>query len=331
MVPDEQEQINGNFDRLISPPIRTMQVRMRAFLFLAVIMASLQPTRGQQGITRDFMLRVAGGQIDITFPDESLQVTTDNLLDWVKSAATAVSEYYGKFPVEHLTLRIRGGNGSGIRHGMTYPRGGGLILISVGSEATVEDLKTDWTLTHEMTHLAFPNMADEHHWIEEGLATYVEPVARAQVGNLSVNEVWRQFIRDMPKGEPDPGDEGLDKTHTWGRTYWGGAIFCLVADVQIRERTQNRKGLQDALRGILEHGGRITQDWDIERALAIGDKSTGTDVLEKLYHQMADKASPVDLPQLWQRLGLSLQGGNVVMNDKAPDAAIRCAITSPRH
>lgn len=282
-------------------------------------------------MTQNFMLRVAGGQIDITFPDESMQVTTDNLLDWVKTAAGAVSEYYGHFPVEDLTLRIRGGNGSGIRHGMTFPRGGGLIVISVGSQTAVDDLKTDWTLTHEMTHLAFPNMADEHHWIEEGIATYVEPVARAQVGNLSVNEVWRQFIRDMPKGEPDPGDEGLDNTHTWGRTYWGGAIFCLVADVQIRERTQNRKGLQDALRGILDHGGRITQDWDIERALAIGDKSTGTDVLVKLYHQMADKASPVDLPQLWQKLGLSLQGGSVVMDDKAPEAGIRRAITARRH
>lgn len=308
-----------------------MPGKLQAILFLAVFMAFLQPTRAQRGVTRDFMLRVAGGQIDITFPDESLQVTTDNLLDWVKNAATAVSEYYGRFPVEHLTLHIRGGNGSGIRHGMTYPRGGGLILISVGSETTVDDLNTDWTLTHEMTHLAFPNMADEHHWIEEGLATYVEPVARAQVKNLSVNEVWKQFIRDMPKGEPDPGDEGLDNTHTWGRTYWGGAIFCLTADVQIREHTQNRKGLQDALRGILDHGGRITQDWGIERALEIGDKSTGTDVLEKLYHQMADKASPVDLQQLWQKLGLSLQGGKVVMDDKAPEAGIRQAITSPRH
>lgn len=298
---------------------------------MAVIMVSMQPTRGQQSTKRDFTLRVAGGQIDITFPDEAMQVTTDNLLDWVKNSAKAVSEYYGRFPVEHLTLRIHGDNGSGIHHGMTYPRGGGLILISVGSQTTVDDLNTDWTLTHEMTHLAFPNMADEHHWIEEGIATYVEPVARAQVGNLSVNEVWRQFIRDMPKGEPDPGDEGLDNTHTWGRTYWGGALFCLVAEVQIRERTQNRKGLQDALRGILDHGGRITQDWEIERALAIGDKSTGTDVLEKLYHQMADKPSPVDLQQLWQKLGLSLQSGNVVTNDKAPDAGIRRAITSPRH
>ena len=42
------------------------------------------------------------------------------------------------------------------------------------------------------------------------------------------------------------GGFGLDNTHTWGRTYWGGAMFCLLADVEIRRRTHNRRGLQDA-------------------------------------------------------------------------------------
>ncbi|HEY6250409.1 MAG TPA: hypothetical protein VI685_10650 [Candidatus Angelobacter sp.] len=273
-------------------------------------------------------MRIAGAQISITLPDEQMNASSQDLLAWVKAAANAVSRYYGHFPVENLTLHIRAGSGSGIRHGVTYPRGGGLILISVGKETPVEDLKTDWTLTHEMTHLAFPNMADEHHWIEEGIATYVEPVARAQVGQLSVNELWREFIRDMPKGEPEPGDEGLDNTHTWGRTYWGGALFCLLADVQIRERTHNKKGLEDALRGILNRGGTITQDWEITKAFSIGDQATGTQVLQELYRQMSDKPVSVDLDKLWTKLGLAFSNGQVQFDDKAVDAAIRKAVTA---
>ena len=285
---------------------------------------------GAEGSNQSTTLRIGGGEIDVTLPDEQMKVSSEELLAWVRAAATAVSEYYGHFPVEQLTLRVRAAYGSGVRHGMTYPRGGGLILISVGKDTPVSDLKDDWTLTHEMTHLAFPNMPDEHHWIEEGIATYVEPVARVQVGQMSVNELWREFIRDMPKGEPEPGDEGLDNTHTWGRTYWGGALFCLMADVQIRERTRNKKGLQDALRAIVEHGGRITQDWEIRETLAIGDKATGTRVLQDLYNQMRDKPSPVDLSGLWNKLGLSVKDGAVVVNDRAPEAAIRQAITTPR-
>lgn len=303
---------------------------VQALLFVCLILASFQSTHGRQTTQQDTVLRIAGGEIEVTLPDEQMRVSAEELLGWVKAAANAVSEYYGRFPAEHATLRVRAGDGSGVRHGVTFPRGGGLIIISVGKETDVDDLKTDWTLTHEMTHLAFPNMERDHHWIEEGIATYVEPVARAQVGGLSTSEMWREFIRDMPKGQPEAGDEGLDNTHTWGRTYWGGALFCLMADVQIREKTHNRKSLQDALRGIINQGGIITEDWEIEKAFQIGDKATGTNVLQELYAQMRDKPVTVDLDKLWQKLGLALKDGEVIFNDKAQEAAIRRAITASR-
>lgn len=42
-------------------------------------------------------------------------------------------------------------------------------------------------MTHEMVHLAFPSVPDQHHWIEEGLATYVEPIARARASEISAH------------------------------------------------------------------------------------------------------------------------------------------------
>jgi len=305
-----------------------MLVILRVISRLPIVLLLFSLSGGQEMRSQNTILRIAGGEIDIALPDEKMAVSTQELLGWVKAAATAVSEYYGHFPVPRLTLRIRSAYGSGIHHGVTYPRYGGLILITVGNETQVDDLKTDWTLTHEMIHLAFPSMDDDQHWIEEGISTYVEPVARAQVGNMPVDQVWREFIRDMPKGQPDYGDQGLDNTHTWGRTYWGGALFCLMADVQIREHTRNRKGLQDALRGILDKGGTITEDWKIEKALAAGDQATGTRVLKDLYHEMRDKPITVDLKQLWDKLGLASKDGKVVFNDKAVEASIRKAITT---
>ena len=303
---------------------------VRPFCLLLFVLMSLQSSRGRQPAEHSNNLRIAGSEIDITLPDEQMAVSTSQLMDWIKTAAGAVSQYYGHFPVPHLTLRVRAGGGSGIHHGVTYPRFGGLILITVGRDTPVDELKTDWTLTHEMTHLAFPDMDDDHHWIEEGIATYVEPVARAQVGNIAVREVWKEFIRDMPKGQPAAGDEGLDNTHTWGRTYWGGALFCLVADVQIRERTHNRKGLQDALRAIRDQGGTINEDWKITRAFSIGDQATGTRVLQDLYEQMSEKPVTVDLDKLWKKLGLALNNGEVQFDDKASEANIRQTITSAR-
>jgi hypothetical protein len=309
-----------------------MGFRRLSLILLVVAVALLAlPVRivpAQESGNDTATLKIPGATIDVTLPDGPMKLSHDELLGWVKNSASTVADYYGRFPVPHLTLKMRSANGSGIRHGVTYARDGGLILISVGRDADIAATKEDWVLVHEMIHLAFPSMEDDQHWIEEGISTYVEPVARAREGGMAVKEVWGTFVRDMPKGEPGPDDHGLDNTHTWGRTYWGGAIFCLLADVRIRERTKNRKGLEDALRGINHGGGNINEDWDIQKTLAMGDKATGTTVLRDLYQAMRDKSAPVDLDQLWTKLGIAMKDGAVAFNDKAPEANIRRAITS---
>jgi hypothetical protein len=313
---------------IVPVPLRPSCALIFATALVSILVAVCLQLPAAQPDPQDTIIEVPGGKIDVTLPGQLTQPTSKDLLHWIRSAATAVSQYYGNFPVPHLTLRIRVDDRPGVHHGVTYPRDGGLILISVGRNTETDDLDDDWTLTHEMIHLAFPNMPDDQHWIEEGISTYVEPVARAQAGQLSVAAVWKEFVRDMPKGQPADGDQGLDHTHTWGRTYWGGALFCLVADVRIREKTRNRKGLQDALRAIRNSGGNITEDWEIEKTLAVGDKGTGTTVLRDLYREMRDKPSPVDMGALWQKLGVELKDGKVIFNDKAVEAPIRRAITA---
>lgn len=198
----------------------------------------------------------------------------------------------------------------------------------VGSKSTEDDLVRDWKAVHEMVHLALPDVAQRHLWLAEGLAVYVESIARVQAGDLTEAKIWGEFARDMPKGLPEDGDRGLDFTHTWGRTYWGGAIFCLEADVEIRKRTDNRLGLQDALRGILAAGGSHEQDWPIERILNVADAATGTSVLAELYAKMRDRPGTDDLDDLWRQLGVSAAGGRASFDQAAPHAKIREAITA---
>jgi len=184
-------------------------------------------------------------------------------------------------------------------------------------------------LVHELVHHGMPNLADEHHWMEEGLATYVEPIARAQAGELSVQTVWGDLVEGLPKGLPREGDRGLDRTPTWGRTYWGGALFYLLADIDIRRRTSNVHGLQDCLRELVAAGGNIAQSWPVDRVIATADRGSGTHALKELYDRMKETPVDVDLPQLWRELGVSMTGGEVQFDDAAPLAAIRRAITEP--
>ena len=271
----------------------------------------------------------AAARIETDYDPGAFSIGAAGVDTWIVRSATIVSGYYGRFPVPVLRLAVVPVEGRGVHGGTAYPGRGPGIRVRLGADTPAESLLGDWVLVHEMIHLALPELADRHAWLSEGLATYVEGMARVAAGNLSEQALWQEYVESMPKGEPAAGDLGLDRTATWARTYWGGALFCLNADVAIRRATANRRGLRDALRGILAASGGMRTEWPIERVLATGDAATGTDVLESLYR--AQRATPVstDLAALWRELGIEVRDGQVQLAAEGPAAALRRALTAP--
>lgn len=283
------------------------------------------PLEGQTHQT----LRVGRGEIELVFESPPSQTLRDLIMNRIATSAKAVTAYYGQYPVSHVQIFVSFRPGHDINSGKAFGWNGAHIRVSVGEASTAPDFANDWVTTHEMVHLAFPSVDERHHWIQEGQAVYIEPVARARIGELTAEKIWGDMVDAMPQGLPAEGDRGLDFTHTWGRTYWGGAIFCLLADVEIRKRTNNQKGLEHALRAILVSGGTIESEWPLERAIEIGDRATGVAVLHELYQEMRATPVAVDLNSLWQKLGVERHNGQTLFNDSAPLAAIRRAITKP--
>ena len=271
-------------------------------------------------------LEVAGASVSLDFSDTDFRHGAAQIINWIERSIDIVARYYGRFPTAQLRIQVSSGEGGGVRHGTAFGGARPLIRLEVGRDVTASELRNDWILVHEMVHLALPEVGRTHAWLSEGLATYVEGVARVQAGHRTAASVWGELARAMPQGLPQPGDEGLDHTHTWGRTYWGGALFCLLADVEIHSRTDNRFGLQDALRAVLQSSGGLVVDWPIARVLATGDAAVGTSVLSDLYAQTKDAPVTPDLTALWRRLGVERSGASVELRDDAPLAAVREAI-----
>jgi hypothetical protein len=278
-------------------------------------------------------LQLGGATIQVDLAKGPLDLPPDALFQHVQQAASAVVAYYGRFPVSRARVLIIPVEGrDGILQGTTWGDMGGFpgfTRFRIGQHLTAADLADDWMMTHELVHMAFPSMPDDQHWIEEGLSTYIEPLARVETGNLTAASVWRDMVRDMPKGEPHPGDQGLDRTHTWANTYWGGALFYLTADVEIRRQTKNQKGLRDALRAIVNAGGTIDHEWPLDKAFEIGDRATGTHVLTAQYAAWKDAPVEVDLPKLWSELGIRSSGNSIEFVKGAPLEKIREAIAGP--
>jgi len=298
----------------------------RRSIKLALALSLLVSHLAQAGASGDEEdLHVGEAAIHLHFADH-LPLPHSVVVEWVQRAAVAVTNYLGRYPVKQLSLDILAGGRGAVNDGVTH--GAQHIEVHLGRGAKAADLKHDWILTHEMFHLAFPTLQDRYLWMMEGLSDYLEPVARGRVGQLTPEEVWRGFVEGMPQGLPSAGDRGLDHTFTRERIYWGGNIYWLLADVQIREKTHNRHSVDDAIRAILDAGGNGDATWTLERVFKVGDKATKTTVLKDLHEELGPKPGAVDLDALWRRLGVKYNNGAITFDNTAPEASIRAAITS---
>src|SRR5437588_6535238 len=135
---------------------------------------------GPPRITR--RLQIGGATLQVDFADGSLDLSDDVVMKRIEMAAHAVVTYYGRFPVPRARILIVPvADRSGVVQGTTWGDVGGwpgFTRIRLGQHTTAQELSADWTTTHELVHLGFPSLPDDQHWMEEGLATYIAPVAR---------------------------------------------------------------------------------------------------------------------------------------------------------
>lgn len=304
------------------PGQRVTRVGSAALLFGSI----LPPSAGADAT----VVQIASASIEVDLPSGELALSSDELVRWVEASAQTVERYYGSFPVSRLSLALEPARGGAIR-GTMWGGSVPFIRVRIGSAVTKSDLDEDWRLVHEMIHTAVPELGEGHDWLHEGIATYVEPVARAQYGGIAPEEVWRRFLEGMPHGLAAVNRGGLDGNASWAATYWGGALFCLLGDVAIRERTGNRLGLQDAFEGLRESGASIAQTWDTVRVLEEADSAVGGRTLRDLYAAMNNGGATVDLPELWRALGVARDSqGEVVFDETASQAEIRRSIIGKR-
>lgn len=290
--------------------------------------ADLRSTRAEIAAQSPTLLTVSGRTIAVSFADGAPGMARAPVLAWVKQSAETVAAYFGDFPVTAVSILIVAEPGERIGHATTWGYDGSTIRIGVGRGAGAAAFADDWVLVHEMVHLALPDLPPDQLWALEGSATYVEPIARAAAGRLDPAIVWRDMLAGLPKGLPDANDQGLDHTHSWGRTYWGGALFYLAADIAIRKETDGRFSLQDALRAINRASGGNSAQWTMAQFVDVGDRATGTKVLAGLYEEMRANPDRIDLDWLFALLGVRLVNNAVVFDNRVDLAAIRTAITA---
>lgn len=103
----------------------------------------------------------------------------------------------------------------------------------------------DWTIYHEISHLALPYLGSRYSWFSEGFASFMQYQIMAQVGILEGSLKQRYEEKLSPhlrwfNSELTPSTiaSNLMSRKKYPAAYWGGAWFFIVADQQLREKHQ---------------------------------------------------------------------------------------------
>jgi hypothetical protein len=266
--------------------------------------------------------------LDLVLLDGVDEATALAWIVWVDRSGHAVAEFWRGFPVERPLVVLVPVEGTGVPYGRVVSVGGLTTMILVGKDTPAEALYQDWVLIHEFLHLGSPYIRDRGAWLNEGIATLYEPVVRARAGWKTRDEIWREWIEWMPNGRRALGPIGLEQA-SGGGVYWGGALFLLLAEIEVRGRTGLRLGVEDCLRTVRDRGGTIAEIWTTERFLETCDSALEGTTLTDLAAQHLGPAEPPDLAALWATLGVSmLEDGTIVYDDGAPLADVREAIVT---
>jgi len=281
------------------------------------------------GVTRTHEIDLDGREVTLAIVGLDPSVGDARLAQWARESAEDIHAYYGKYAAAPALVLTVVEAGDDIGAGTALGNGGASILVHVGEEVSDATLRDDWILTHEMVHLSMPGLHARHHWMEEGMATYLEPILRARRGRWPEERVWKEWYGSMAYGLPLEGDGGLDGTRSWGRLYWGGATFWFLADIAIRRETHGTRSLRDCLSAIESAGGTIAVRWGIDHFVDTCDAGVGAPIVRGLYEKYGKKGDAVDLDALFSSLGVKRKRGGVEFDTSAPDAAIRAAIAAP--
>jgi hypothetical protein len=273
---------------------------------------------------------VSGATLELVLLGAPLAMGDGETVGWVKAAAGCVARLFGRFPVDATVFVLPAHGADEVVFGRVLSLAGASVALLFGTEVQPASMHADWVAVHELFHLGMPSFVGEAHWLEEGLATYYEPILRERAGWMSEEDLWRHFARQMPRGQRQEGEPAsLEERDDIDSTYWGGALFALLADVRIREATHGERSLDDVLRAALAVLGDATHEAQLTDFVRVGDAATGTHVLAGLVAHFALGGERVDLDGLWRELGVEpAPGGGVRLREDASEVALRRAIAA---
>lgn len=307
------------------------------FLIACALAAAAPPARADDAAEQARTLRAGGNALQVSVEGVSDPARAAMLQRWLAEAADATLTAFGRYPLRRAQVRIRqidSRDPSPVPWGQTERGDGVAVLLFVRRDASLEQLRADWTAVHELSHLFHPYLGRDGRWMAEGLASYYQNVLRARAGLLTPDQAWRQLDAGFGRGRRLGPGAALDELGRGGtmRVYWAGAAYWLEADLALRRE----RGLD--LDTVLSRYARCcldaaADDMDEASPQAFADELDrlgGDGVFARLYRRYARSREFPDLSAAYAALGLEADASGLRYSQHADALNLRMAIMGPR-
>ncbi|MCL1635020.1 hypothetical protein M2650_10305 [Luteimonas sp. SX5] len=255
---------------------------------------------------------------------------------WIAETTAAPLSVFGRFPLRDAQVRIKqidSDDRSPVPWGQTLRSDGVAVLLFVRRDASLQQLRDDWTAVHELSHLFHPYLGDRGRWLAEGLASYYQNVLRARIGVLDGDEAWRRLEGGFQRGRKAlsgvPLDELGRRRGGTMRVYWAGAAFWLEADLALRK--QPGRSLDTVLAAYsaccLGDGTALVEP---EAFMAELDRIAGGDIFASRYRRYAAAKEFPLLDAAYRELGIGAADGRLVFSRGDAGSRLREAVMTGR-
>ena len=281
-------------------------------------------------------IEIPGAVLRVSLLQTREAVNNDAIMDWVQATATDVSLTYGRYPnpsPQVVVIPIANSRGdSPVPFGRVVRDGGETVELFIDPSKSMDKFYTDWTATHEFSHLMVPYLHSEYRWISEGFAQYYQNVLLARAGAYDAQYAWQKIYAGLERGRnsrpelsPNEASSGSARAARM-KVYWSGAALALMADVTLRERSGGKESL-DTVLDQFQACCLPSQDvWSGPEFFAKLDSFASEPVFMPLYRRYADTAGFPDTSRVFERLGLRIDDDVVSIRRKGELEAIRESI-----
>lgn len=169
------------------------------------------------------------------------------LRNWVNYAKDALTCVYGELPLDNFVSVIKASNdtqsGSAVPWGEVRRFTPAEVILVINPASSLTELKADWTIYHELSHLLIPYDANDSRWFSEGLASYYQNIIQARIGMFDEQKMWQKLYEGFERAHNQQNyrhqplsqvSDNISQNRNYMRIYWSGALYWLKADILLR-------------------------------------------------------------------------------------------------